>query len=404
MEGHLVTKLSVRELQPRGQRVFVRVDFNVPLTPDGKVRDDARIQAAMPTLKHLRGEGARLVLASHLGRPKGKRNDALSLRPAAEHLAELLGAPVPLAGDCIGEPVERATRELGDGQLLMLENVRFHTGETKNDPEFARGLAELADLFVNDAFGSSHRAHASVVGICAHLNQAAAGLLVDAEIQALGGLLGDDLARPYVAVLGGAKVSDKIPLMENLLDRVDVLLIGGAMAYSFLKAEGIEIGQSRFEEESLAQALQVMDRAKSARAEILLPLDHVEVTPGAEGDAGRTTDGAALDPGRQGVDIGPATATRFADAIAGAGTVLWNGPVGLFETPPFDRGSRALAEAMVRSDAFTVVGGGDSAAAVRRFGLAEKFGHVSTGGGATLEFLSGQPLPGIEVLNDAAAG
>jgi len=396
-----VGKLSVRSLDPRGKRVFVRVDFNVPLTPEGAVADDARIVASLPTLEWLLARGARLVVASHLGRPQGTPDPRFTLRPVQAVLARLLGRPVGFAPECVGPAAERASLALGDGELLLLENLRFHPGETRNDPQFCRALAALAEMYVDDAFGSAHRAHASVAGICAYLRPAAGGLLLDRELTALARLVGDDVERPYAALLGGAKVADKIPLLRTLLPRVDALLIGGAMAYTFLAARGIPTGDSRVEAESLATAAEIARACSSGRPRLLLPEDHVvvrELTAGAES---RLVDAAAIPAGWIGVDIGAGTSRRFATELRGARTVLWNGPVGWFETPPFDAGTRRLAEELAGGKAFTVVGGGDSAAAVRRFGLADRFGHVSTGGGATLEFLAGDPLPGIAALTEA---
>ena len=391
-------KLSVRDLDVGGRPVFVRVDFNVPLAPDGSIADDARIAASIPTLRHLLDAGARLIVASHLGRPQGERVDSMSLAPVAPLLQRLLDAPVTLAGDCVGEAVEAAAGSLSDGAVLLLENLRFHPGETRNDPGFVGQLAALADLYVNDAFGSSHRAHASVAGLPGRVERAAAGFLLEREVRSLRRLLGDDVPRPYVAILGGAKVADKIPLIENLLGRVDRLLVGGAMAYTFLKARGVDIGASLLEEESLEAAGRILARAAAGSVRLTLPSDHV-----AAGDNGtpRITDGEALPAGWKGLDVGPATVRAFGAELADAGTVLWNGPLGLFETSPFDAGTRGVAKLLASSEAFTVIGGGDSAAAVRRFGLNDRFNHVSTGGGAALELLSGAELPGIAALTDA---
>jgi phosphoglycerate kinase len=397
----MVGKLSVRSLDPRGKRVFVRVDYNVPLTPAGAVADDARIAASLPTLEWLLARGARLVLASHLGRPKGLRDERFTLRPVQAALARLLRRPVAFAPDCVGPEAEKASLSLVDGEVLLLENLRFHPGETRNDPEFCRALAALADMYVDDAFGSAHRAHASVAGICQHLRPAAGGLLLDRELTALARLVGEDVARPYAAVLGGAKVSDKIPLLRTLLPRVDALLIGGAMAYTFLAARGIATGASRVEAESLELAAEIARACASGHPRLLLPEDHIAVRELAAGAEPHPISAAAIPSGWIGVDIGEGTRTRFSEELRRARTVLWNGPVGWFETPPFDAGTRHIAEELAASSAFTVVGGGDSAAAVRRFGLAERFGHVSTGGGATLEFLAGEPLPGITALDEA---
>jgi phosphoglycerate kinase len=393
-------KLSVRELDLENRRVFVRVDFNVPLDSAGGVADDTRLSACLPTLRYLQERGARLLLASHLGRPKGKRVESLSLVPVARRLETLLGTPVRMAHDCVGPEVVAASQSLQPGGTILLENLRFHAEETANEDAFGRQLAESADLYVNDAFGSSHRAHASVVGVPGHVSQAAAGFLMEREIEALGGLLGDSVVRPYVAVLGGAKVTDKVPLVDRLLGRVDRVIIGGAMAYSFLRARGVETGASKVEEEGVAAAAAILDKASGKSTEIALPCDHVQTASLEEGTPWEVSSGEAVREGWLGVDIGPRTVEAFSGALAGAGTVLWNGPVGLFERPPFDRGTREVAEAMIDSGAFTVVGGGDTAAAVRRFDLASRFDHVSTGGGASLEFLSRGELPGLTALTD----
>jgi len=398
MSATTIKKMSVRDLQVTGKRVFVRVDFNVPLD-GGRVADDNRIRASLPTLQWILRKQGTPILASHLGRPKGKPNPAYSLLPVAERLRALLGSEVRFAQDCVGAEAERASRSLAPGETLLLENLRYHAGEEKNDPVFAENLARLADAYVNDAFGSAHRAHASVAAICAHFHPATAGLLMEREINYLGGLLGAP-ARPYVAILGGAKVADKVGLVKNLLPRVDAILIGGAMAYTFLAARGVGVGASRVERESLPMAAGILDAAAAAGVKLLLPVDHRVAASLTNPGEGEIVSGEIIPEGLLGLDIGPKTCEAFTREIALAGTVLWNGPVGLFEQPPFHRGSLAVAEAVAASRALSVAGGGDTAAALASFSLAEKFSHVSTGGGASLEFLSGLTLPGVASLTD----
>ena len=395
----MTRKLSVQNLHDlRGKRVFCRVDFNVPIEA-GRVTDDTRIASSLPTIRLLREAGARVILASHLGRPKGKPRPEFSLAPVAAHLASMLGQPVAHAADCIGEPAERAVAQLPPGGILLLENLRFHAGEEANDPGFSDALARLGDLYVNDAFGSAHRAHASTAGVPARLKPAAAGLLMQAELAHLGRLL-DNPAHPFLAILGGAKVSDKIELIENLLPRVDGFLVGGAMAYTFLKAQGHPIGRSLVEAEKLDLAHALLARVAAAGKRFLLPVDHIAAVGGDDTNV-RATAGIALADDEAGMDIGPNTAASFEAEIGRAGTVLWNGPVGRFEVEAFSRGSRGIAEALAASHAVSVVGGGDTGAAVQRFGLTSRMTHVSTGGGASLEFLSGLPLPGVAALDDA---
>jgi len=398
MSATTIKKMSVRDLQVTGKRVFVRVDFNVPLD-GGRVADDNRIRASLPTLQWILRKQGTPILASHLGRPKGKPNPAYSLLPVAERLRALLGSEVRFAQDCVGAEAERASRSLAPGETLLLENLRYHDGEEKNDPIFAENLARLADAYVNDAFGSAHRAHASVAAICAYFHPATAGLLMEREINYLGGLLGAP-ARPYVAILGGAKVADKVGLVKNLLPRVDAILIGGAMAYTFLAARGVGVGASRVERESLPMAAGILDAAAAAGVKLLLPVDHRVAASLTNPGEGEIVSGEIIPEGLLGLDIGPKTCEAFTREIALAGTVLWNGPVGLFEQPPFHRGSLAVAEAVAASRALSVAGGGDTAAALASFSLAEKFSHVSTGGGASLEFLSGLTLPGVASLTD----
>jgi phosphoglycerate kinase len=392
-------KLSVRDLRDLGgKRVFCRVDFNVPIA-EGRVTDDARIVASLPTIRLLAGAGARVILASHLGRPKGKPKPEYSLAPVARHLASLLGSQVGFAADCIGTAAESGVAATSAGGVLLLENLRFHPEEEADDAAFSNALARLGDLYVNDAFGSAHRAHASTAGVPARLKPAAAGLLMQAELDHLGQLLAHP-AHPFLAILGGAKVSDKIELIDNLLPHVDAFLIGGAMAYTFLVAIGQPVGRSLVEADRVDLARTVLERVRAAGKSMLLPVDHV-VAVGGDDTVVRTTPGVAIGDDEAGMDIGPKTAAAFATEIARAGTVLWNGPVGRFEVAAFAVGSRAVAEALAASRAVTVVGGGDTGAAVHAFGVASKMTHVSTGGGASLEFLSGLPLPGVAALDDA---
>ena len=394
----MLSKLSVGDLDLEEKRVFCRVDYNVPLE-GGAVTDDRRITASLPTLKLLLDRGASVVLASHLGRPRGRPRPELSLRPVAERLSELVGQPAAFAGDCVGDEANRACGELKPGGLILLENLRFHREEEANDPEFARALARLGDAYVNDAFGSAHRAHASTVGLPSVLKPAAAGLLMARELEQLG-QLHENPESPFAAILGGAKVSGKIELIENLMPRVDLLLIGGGMAYTFLKALMTSVGRSLLEEDRLTLAKALVQQAREQNKEVVLPVDHV-VSVGDQKDPVRTTEGAAIASEEAGMDIGPRTIELFAEKVAKARTIFWNGPLGRFEVEEFSLGTRKVAEAMASAEAVTVVGGGDTAAAVRKFGLAEKMTHVSTGGGASLEFLSGASLPGVEALDDA---
>jgi phosphoglycerate kinase len=390
-------KLSVRDLDVRGRRVLVRVDFNVPME-QGRITDDKRIKAALPTITHLVKQQARVILMSHLGRPKGQVVEEYRLDPVAKRLGELLGQDVIKVDDCIGPEVQEAVDALAPGEVCLLENLRFHPGETKNDPDFAAALASLGDLYVNDAFGAAHRAHASTVGV-ARLLPAAAGLLMEKELKCLGQLL-QDPARPFIAVLGGAKVADKIGVIRNLLTRVDALLIGGGMAYTFLKAKGLDVGQSLLDAEHVELAGELLEAAAARGVDLELPEDVVAADRLAE-DASRQVVSVSEIPSTwMGLDIGPRTRERFADIIAGAKTVVWNGPMGVFELAPFAQGTFAIAQAMAKLDGFTVVGGGDSAAAVEQAGLAEAMDHVSTGGGASLEFLEGLELPGVAALQD----
>ena len=391
-------KASVRDAEVSGRRVLVRVDFNVPLE-DGQVADDMRIRAALPTIELLRERGAALVLASHLGRPGGKVDPALSMRPVAERLGELLGTEVKLAPAVIGEDVELTAGGLGPGDVLLLENTRFEPGETENDPRLAEALAELADLYVNDAFGAAHRAHASTEGVAHHL-PGYAGLLLEREVTELSAVV-ESPRRPLVVVLGGAKVSDKIGVIDRFLDLADQIPIGGAMAFSFFRAQGVATGDSLVEEKGVELAAEALERAKDSDCELMLPTDLV-LGRGFDADTERrASDCVEVPEGWMGLDIGPRTAARYAKAVAAAGTVLWNGPMGAFEMEPFAAGTRAVAEAVASSPATTVVGGGDSVAALRKFGLDDEVDWLSTGGGASLELLEGKKLPGLEALLDA---
>jgi phosphoglycerate kinase len=376
-----------------GKRVLVRVDFNVPLA-EGAVADDMRIRAAVPTIEELRGRGARLVLASHLGRPKD-REPSLSLAPVAERLGELLETHVRLAPGVVGDNVRAAVDELGDGDVLLLENVRYEPGETKNDPDLAHSLASLADVYVDDAFGAAHRAHASTEGVARLVDERAAGLLLEREVSTLLGVL-EDPARPLVSVLGGAKVSDKIGVIDRFRESADTIIIGGAMCVPFLAAQGHSVGDSLCAEEDVELAKRILEESEGA--ELRLPMDLVVGDRFAEDADTRTIDGVDVPDGWMGLDIGPETARAYAEVIAGAGTVFWNGPMGAFELEPFAAGTRAVAEAVAAAPGTTVVGGGDSAAALRQFGLEDQVTHLSTGGGATLELIEGKQLPGVEAL------
>ena len=397
-----MNKLSIRDLELGGKRIFIRVDFNVPLG-GGRVTDDTRIRETLPTLAFARAHGGRLVLASHLGRPKGKVDPKYSLRPVAAKLAELLEAPVEFAADCVGADAELKSRALANGGVLLLENVRYHAEEEANDEGFSRQLAALGDgLFVCDAFGSAHRAHASVVGITHFVKQAAAGLLMERELSYLGrALLNPE--RPFVAVLGGAKVSDKIEVVENLMRVADAMLIGGGMAYTFLKSQGLPIGKSLVEPDKLDLARKLLEEAKQRNFRLLLPSDHVL---GAECKADtetQTTSVAATPDGWMGLDIGPETVAKFNVELSRAKTIVWNGPMGVFEMPAFARGTLEIARAVAAATAkgaTSIVGGGDSVAAIHAAGLADKVSHISTGGGASLEFLGGRKLPGVEALTN----
>lgn len=398
MEGYAMKKRSVSDLDVQGKRVLVRVDFNVPQDDAGNITDDTRIRAALGTIRHLRERGARIILVSHLGRPKGK-TPKYSMTPVAARLAELLGVPVRKADDCIGPEAEGAVAALRPGEVLLLENVRFYPEEEANNPDFASKLAALADLYVNDAFGTAHRAHASTEGV-SHFLPSAAGFLLQKEIEVMGRAL-ENPERPFVAVLGGAKVSDKIAVIRHLIGKVDTLLIGGGMAFTFLKAQGYEVGKSLLDTEKVALAKDLIEQARRAGVELLLPVDTV-IASEIKAEAEHRVAGVdGIPAGFAGVDIGPETIRHFSERIERAGTVVWNGPMGVFEIEPFAGGTLAVAQAMSRCKGTTIVGGGDSAAAVEQMGFADRMTHVSTGGGASLEFLEGRELPGISALNEA---
>jgi phosphoglycerate kinase len=396
-----MTKLSIRDLQMTGQRVFIRVDFNVPLD-GGIVGDDTRIRETLPTLRLAIERGARLVLASHLGRPKGKVDAKYSLAPVAARLRELLGKSVGFAADCVGPETESKTKSLRDGDVLLLENVRFHPEEEANDPEFSRRLASLCDqMFVCDAFGSAHRAHASVVGITKFVRQSAAGLLMEKELAYLGKAVSNP-DHPFVAVLGGAKVSDKMEVIRNLMKLADAMLIGGAMAYTFLKSQGLPVGKSLVENDKLDLAKSLLGDARSRNFKLLLPVDHV-LAESPNSTQTTTADITQTPDNLMGLDIGPKTIDLFAREIARAKTIVWNGPLGMFEKPAFSHGTLGIARAVAaatKAGATSIVGGGDSVAAIEQAGVASQISHISTGGGASLEFLAGEKLPGVEALTD----
>jgi phosphoglycerate kinase len=395
---------SIEQLDLPSKRVFIRVDFNVPVDKKtGAVKDDSRIRAALPTIRYALGKKAKVILASHLGRPEGKVVPELSLENVGARLSQLLGQDVLFADDCVGDGVRKLVGDLLPGKVLLLENLRFHPEEEENDDEFARQLASLADVYVDDAFGTVHRAHASTVGMVRYVAQRGAGFLVMAELKHLQPLL-KGARKPYLAILGGAKVSDKIKVIEQLMTRVDALLIGGAMAYTFMTARGVGVGASRVEKDKVDVARRVLDKAKQSRVELLLPVDHVIAREPKGGIETRTVDDSIPD-GWLGLDIGPKTIASYTERIARAATVFWNGPMGMFETAEYANGTRAVAEALAKvtaRGATTVVGGGDSAAAIVELGLADRVTHVSTGGGASLEFLEGRELPGVKVLDEPA--
>ncbi|RMG52620.1 MAG: phosphoglycerate kinase [Acidobacteria bacterium] len=389
-------KLSIQDLDLSEQRVFLRVDFNVPIK-DGQVTDATRIEAALPTIRYAVERHAKVILASHLGRPKGQRRPELSLAPVAEKLSALLGQSVLFMPDCVGDDVKAAVHALNGGEVALLENLRFHPGEEKNDETFSRQLAALAGLYGNDAFATAHRAHASTVGITRFVRQAAAGLLMQRELEYLSRALNPD--HPYVLILGGAKVSDKIPVIQNLLTLADTILIGGAMAYTFLKARGQDVGASLVEDDQLDLARRLLAEAQERGVDLELPVDHVIARLEDEAGSAQVVTGD-IPAGFAGVDIGPRTVDRYRSRILSARLVVWNGPMGIFERPPFDHGTVAIARAVADCPGTTIIGGGDSVAAVRQAGVADRLTHVSTGGGATLEFLAGVELPGVAALTD----
>ena len=388
-----MAKLSIKDLDLKGKRLFLRVDFNVPLAPGGaEITSDKRIRASIPTITYALEQGAAVILASHLGRPKGKVNPEMSLKPVAARLSELMGKPIAMAPDCVGAQVQAMLPSPGD--ILLLENLRFHPEEEANDPEFSRQLASLCELYVNDAFGTAHRAHASTVGMIQFLPRAAAGLLMEKELKYLT-MVTSNPQRPAIAILGGAKVSDKIEVIENLIKIVDKLLVGGAMAYTFLKSQGQPVGKSLVENEKLELAKRLLEEHA---AKLMLPVDHVvasEIREGAENEVVES-----VPDGKMGLDIGPKTVELYSKEIQGAKTIIWNGPMGVFEKPPFDRGTVALAKAVASANAISVVGGGDSEKAVKSAGVSDRISHISTGGGASLEFLAGLELPGVAALTD----
>ncbi len=393
-----MNKKTIRDVSFKGKRVFIRVDYNVPMDKAGKITDDTRIRATLPTLKYLLDQGASLVLAAHLGRPKGGPAPEFSLAPVAAHLASLLGRTVNFAADCIGPVAESAAKALKSGEVLLLENLRFHAEEEKNDPVFAQSLAKLADIAVNDAFGVSHRAHASVEGITKFL-PTVAGFLMEKELDFLGRAVSDP-ERPYAAIIGGAKVSDKIGVIANLLAKVNVLLIGGGMANTFFAAQGYAIGKSLIEPDKVNLAKNLIAQAKNSGVKLLLPSDVVVADKFSADAAWHVTAVDAIGPEEMALDIGPATRVAFASALAGAKTIVWNGPMGVFEIDAFAKGTDAVARAVANSSAISIVGGGDSVAALEKVGLANSITHISTGGGASLEFLEGKVLPGVAALSD----
>lgn len=398
-----MNKLSIDKVDLKGKRVLVRVDFNVPLDENQNITDDRRIVAAIPTIKKIIGDGGKAILMSHLGRPKGERKPEFSMKPTAAKLSERLGVEVKFADDCIGEDVKAIVDNMKEGEVVILENLRYHKEEEKNEPEFSKKLAELGDVYINDAFGSAHRAHASTEGVTKYINICASGYLMQKELDYLGKAIADP-KRPFTAILGGAKISGKIDVIQNLLGKVDTLIIGGGMAYTFYKAQGLEIGHSLLEEDKIELAKELLDKFESSKVNVLMPVD-VVVAPTFDNEAPRTiVDISSIPSDQQGLDIGPKTIELFEEAVLKSKTVIWNGPMGVFEFPNFAVGTNAIAQALAKATengAVTVVGGGDSASAIKKAKLSDKVTHVSTGGGASLEFLEGKNLPGVEALNDA---
>lgn len=396
-------KLSIDNVELKGKRVLVRVDFNVPLDENQKITDDIRITSALPTIKKIINDGGKCILMSHLGRPKGGPNPKYSLKPVAVRLGELLESEVKFAPDCVGEQVKAIVNKMKDGEVLLLENLRFHAEEEKNAPEFAQQLAELGDVYINDAFGSAHRAHASTEGVTKYIKVCAAGYLMQKELEYLGNAVSNPV-RPFTAILGGSKISGKIDVIENLLPKVDYLLIGGGMAYTFYKAMGYEIGSSLLEEEKIELAKQMLDKFKSSKAKVLLPVDNVVASEFKNESPSIVVDSDKIPADKMGLDIGPKTIEEFKNVILESKTIVWNGPMGVFEFDNFAKGTNEIAKALAEATekgAITVIGGGDSAAAISKAGLDDKVTHVSTGGGASLEFLEGKILPGVAALNDA---
>ncbi len=396
----MLDKKSIEDIQVKGKRVLVRCDFNVPLDGD-KITDESRISGALPTIKYLKENGAKLILCSHMGKPKGEFKADLSLAPVAKRLSELLGSEVIFNSEAevVGEKTKAAVEAMNEGDVVLLENTRFRLGETTNDEGLSKDLASLAELFVNDAFGTAHRAHSSTVGVTQFLDTAACGYLIQKELKFLGSAV-ETPVRPFAAILGGAKVSDKIKVINNLLEKVDTLVIGGGMAYTFLKAQGYEIGTSLVEDDKVAYAKEMIEKAEAKGVKLLLPVDNITADKFSADATPITTDDQNISEGFMGLDIGPKTAQIYSDAVSEAKTVVWNGPMGVFEFENFAKGTIAVAEALAKSDATTIIGGGDSAAAVNILGFGDKMTHISTGGGASLEFLEGKELPGIVALND----